>query len=591
MNNLVLQQFNNISVKNNVSTVSSEKRVALPVQTKDSFVRSNFNLEKAVAELKNIKKTNGEDKFNSEKIAIIEQELKNCPEKWESVSKLSKNPKIISSFICNYAKADLKTLNEIALISDLKTKNDEPRFSVLEVNNLSKGMNNEELSKVRTLAGCSLTGDDIISVAKNPKIKNIEKLASKINELESLCGKEFDFVKFKNNDYDKNSYELSATLNNGNQKTVILGENLDTESVEDVIYKQSENGNRVVIKKTNDYRNNTISKVRAEIVRKYPQPVVTDEVRIVKDASGKVQRTEYSSLSEVSGVLDSKYVYPNGERKIISSGNVDSKTGIVTIKKDFESLDGTKTQYEYFDDPQGNRICNYVITDKSGKALLNSSQTFEVVSENKFISSKNDKKYEINIKNNDKIIVKDLSENSETSINLNTFIKSNRSNLLPMLKKMSGDELIAMSKNVKGMNGVDDTMKSTYMILDNVIKTGNNLFTALHELGHAKDYKAYDLVNKETLKNILSTNKDINEIFETEKGQFNKAFPQAQRGHIGYFIANSDKNDGVCEAIAETNALLNAKSEDALFAVRSQYLQQYFPRTIALLASILDASK
>ena len=117
MNNLVLQQFNNISVKNNVSTVSSEKRVALPVQTKDSFVRSNFNLEKAVAELKNIKKTNGEDKFNSEKIAIIEQELKNCPEKWESVSKLSKNPKIISSFICNYAKADLKTLNEIALIS------------------------------------------------------------------------------------------------------------------------------------------------------------------------------------------------------------------------------------------------------------------------------------------------------------------------------------------------------------------------------------------------------------------------------------------------------------------------------------------
>ena len=51
-----------------------------------------------------------------------------------------------------------------------------------------------------------------------------------------------------------------------------------------------------------------------------------------------------------------------------------------------KSPDGTRTQYLYENDPQGNRIVDYKITDKNGKVLLNKSQTFEVINENKFIS-------------------------------------------------------------------------------------------------------------------------------------------------------------------------------------------------------------
>ena len=54
----------------------------------------------------------------------------------------------------------------------------------------------------------------------------------------------------------------------------------------------------------------------------------------------------------------------------------------------------------YENDPEGNRIVDYKITDKNGKVLLNKSQTFEVIDENKFISSRNNDKYEINVTEN-----------------------------------------------------------------------------------------------------------------------------------------------------------------------------------------------
>ena len=42
------------------------------------------------------------------------------------------------------------------------------------------------------------------------------------------------------------------------------------------------------------------------------------------------------------------------------------------------------------------------------------------------------------------------------------------------------------------------------------------------------------------------------------------------------------------EAIAESNALLSTYNNDDLFAIRAQYLQQYFPKTIATLANELS---
>ena len=305
------------------------------------------------------------------------------------------------------------------------------------------------------------------------------------------------------------------------------------------------------------------------------------------DKNGKKVRTEYTTQSDVAGVLNIKHVMPDGTEKVLSSGSVDPKTGITTVKKNMVSLDGTKTEYLYEDDPQGNRISDYKITDKNGKVLLNNSLSFEVVNDKKFISSKNDQKYEITVE--DKAInVKDMKDGKTSTINFENYINGNQEKILTVMKKMPGEELIALSKNTKQLEGIDDILHSTYGAVNKRIKTGDNLFVMLHELGHAKDYGEVDVKEKETLTKSIFNNKNINEIFEKEKAQFNKAFPSAQRDHINYFIKTSDVGDGIQEAIAESNALLSTYNNDDLFSIRSQYLQQYFPKTIAQLSHELN---
>ena len=75
--------------------------------------------------------------------------------------------------------------------------------------------------------------------------------------------------------------------------------------------------------------------------------------------------------------------------------------------------------------------------------------------------------------------------------------------------------------------------------------------------------------------------------YDKEREAFNKAFPDTQRDHIDYFINKAThyggELGGLGETIAESNALLTTPKTHELLAIRSQYLQQYFPRTIALL--------
>ena len=111
----------------------------------------------------------------------------------------------------------------------------------------------------------------------------------------------------------------------------------------------------------------------------------------------------------------------------------------------------------------------------------------------------------------------------------------------------------------------------------------DDLFSVLHELGHAKDFKngGHD----------ITANKDVQEVFDKERAAFNKAFPEAQRNHINYFIDVEEHysgfRGGLEETVAESNALLNSYNGELDIAARAQYLQQYFPKTIAKLAQTL----
>ena len=579
-------QVNNLTSVNKIGTQKTQTRKFLPAQKPDTFEKSanKFNLDDAMTELSNLKGITGKPKFNDEKLEFIKGELSKTPEKWQPFRTLVQNPRVISSFACDFIKKDAQTLNNLADISQIKDENGY-KFGPLALRNISNSLEGKQLEKFKSLSGASLGIDNLIKLAQNDKLKNTEKAVAKVNEMKAICPSNILDLRLDTDEYDNDAFAVTATLMNG-KKVELLDKDLNRTAIDET-QNITRNGKQYQIKKSVDYRNNTTSKVTLEMNKKLPQPVLISEIRVVKDKNGKKVRTEYATQSDVAGVLNIKHVMPDGTEKVLSSGSIDPKTGITTVKKDMTSLDGTRTEYLYEDDPQGNRISDYKITDKNGKVLLNNSLSFEVVNDKKFISSKNDQKYEITVE--DKAInVKDMKDGKTSTINFENYINGNQEKILTVMKKMPGEELIALSKNTKQLEGIDDILHSTYGAVNKRIKTGDNLFVMLHELGHAKDYGEVDVKEKETLTKSIFNNKNINEIFEKEKAQFNKAFPSAQRDHINYFIKTSDVGDGIQEAIAESNALLGTYNNDDLFSIRSQYLQQYFPRTIAQLSHELN---
>ena len=181
-----------------------------------------------------------------------------------------------------------------------------------------------------------------------------------------------------------------------------------------------------------------------------------------------------------------------------------------------------------------------------------------------------------------------MNNGEKSVLNIEEMTDGNKEKLMQSLRHMPAEELIALGKTTEKLTGIDNTYQSTYAATTKTIKSGDNLFTILHEAGHAKDYEHVDVKQKETLVKSLFSNPEVNKTFEEEKAAFNKAFPLAQREHISYFIKTSEYKDGLQEAIAETNALLNTKNTEDLFSIRSHYLQQYFPKTIVLLAQLMD---
>lgn len=580
----------NINKVSNVNTAPSQKRQVSFGMKPDTFEKttSSFNINTAMNELKEIKNFKNKPKFDEQKLEIIKNELTKSPEKWEPFKKLVQEPKILGSMACDILAKDTDTVKNLSDLACLKKSDNTPRFSPFDVKSFSQNISgNEAFAKTKVLAQSNLQTEDIVSLSNNKLLTKPEVVVEKFNEMETLCGDKALSIRFKTDDFDNNAFALVADLKDTGKKIALFDKDMKTTCLEDVQAKTYPNGKQYQIKKTMDYRTGTTSKVKLEVNKKLPQPVLINEIRVVKDKNGKTLRKEYTEQSEVTGVLNIKHVMPDGSEKIISSGKIDKKTGITSVKKDMTSLDGTRTQYLYEDDPQGNRISDYIITDKNGKTLLKNSQSFEVISNNKFISSKNDKKYEITV-NEKEMNIKDLKNNNESKITFENYIDGNQEKIINVLKKMPGEELIALSNTVKHLNGIDDINYSTYGATNKRIKTGDNLFVMLHELGHAKDYDQVDTKDVETLKKSIFSNPKINEVFEEEKAKFNNAFPSAQREHINYFIKTSEEKDGLQEAIAESNALLNTYNNEDLFSIRSQYLQQYFPKTIAELSTVLN---
>ena len=429
--------------------------------------------------------------------------------------------------------------------------------------------------------------------------------------------------------YDKeNNYVMEALHKNGTTLR-LLDKNLNTLEQESIQFEYDDKGNAISKKvMTNDFRTNTFNESKFTF-SKEGYPILNEAMKIRRDKNGKLIRKEIYEKSDVEGIFNVKYEFPNGKTRQISKATVDKKTGHVLVEKDMRSTDMTRTQFRYEDDPKGNRIVDYKITDKNGKVLMKQSQTFEVLGENKFRSSRNNKSYTIEYdKKENALTVIDEQKDEGVKISIKDFVvpknESDRSNpekvnaseqkIINMLKKIPGDELLNLEHTTLQIEQIENRIGAycrpcLYDVDDNVmayatLNISDDVFGFLHELGHATDMcgKTVDLKLNDKgeatdveMINSLHEDETFKKTYEEERQNFLKEFPTNERNHINYFIAQEavagQPERGRGETIAETNALINSHQNDEILAIRTQYLQQHFPRTIAYLSEKLTPTK
>ena len=237
------------------------------------------------------------------------------------------------------------------------------------------------------------------------------------------------------------------------------------------------------------------------------------------------------------------------------------------------------------------KVTELLITDKKGNVLLDKSSTFEVIDDNHFISTRNKEKYEITVDKHD-INVRDMNNpKRQARISIDNQIKGDKAKILKSLKAMPGEELFKVAQTTKKLVGNKDVLESYYDPANKEIHSGENLFVILHELGHARDYRdvdgSSDAAYINTVDLAIQEDPEVQKVYDKERKAFNKAFPDTQRDHIDYFINKvthyGGELGGLGETIAESNALLTTPKTHELLGIRSQYLQHYFPETIAKL--------
>ena len=344
-----------------------------------------------------------------------------------------------------------------------------------------------------------------------------------------------------------------------------------------------------------NYENNLVTKqlFRKEHIGYDTVERLVDQITEKYDADGKLIYSELMEKSPVEGVFNVKRTYADGrEEDLVKAEKLPNGNDLV--KKNLTSFDGTRTEYYYEDDVNGNRIMDYKIIAPDGTVKMNKSVTFEVIDDNHFVSSRNDKKYDIRFSDK-QITVTNLSTKEKVDIDVENFTKSTQDKIVPLLKRIPGDELFSMKKldlgGLSNDNGVDNAAyrgakkgvendNGEILISDKYIDDG----VALHEWGHGKDHIAFKEISEE-----INKDPKLREIYEKERELFRKNFSDAQLSHIAYFGADMHYlgSNAIQEGIAETNAILSVLPKNEVSSVRAHYWMQYFPNTIAYLSNLL----
>ena len=303
------------------------------------------------------------------------------------------------------------------------------------------------------------------------------------------------------------------------------------------------------------------------------------------DDKGRVVKMKCYNESCFDGAINIKEQSPNAPVKNLAKTR-ETQQGTFT-EKELTSCDGTKTLIKSHVGVNGNESYTYRIVDKEGNELLNHNRWRKVVDDNTILYGVNGKEYKAEFSDSS-ITVVNISNGDETVIDLNKLCPTNKKkHTIKMLKSVPADELLKINKYIKTLDWTraDD---SYFSHVDKSITTGSNNFIFEHEFGHAKDHSLIYTSKTKIPVGVISSDKKLQEIYLNELNNLKKNEPDCIRAVINYFTAGGEEHyggefGGLAELVAETNALQATPKAHSSLQMRTQILQEYFPKTIAYL--------
>lgn len=480
------------------------------------------------------------------------------------------------------------------------------------------GCNEQQINRLIFDGG--LYGESIME-AIAVKDLNIDKLIQEINKAKKAYGKNFKSAHVLHNDYNPDSFSLGITDHNGKAYLKTFDKDFNIISEEQLFIESIKNGQKSVsragiqniarreelqaflddenaivtlkrISKKGNLQSDLTLQANWTESRKLPTQAVLNKSQVVSEEISFIgkngeQLVETMVPSEVEGVYRIVQKTPDGAVKVLGDAKIDPKTGIKTITKNMESLNGTTTNKVITIQPNDNMSLTYVVKDVEGNVLMNRQLTHTFVNPTEAISKVNGNAYRITY-STDKISVLNSQNGKVTDINLSEILKDctpeQKQEMMTVLKQMSGENLLHINDKVRNFKVIDDLLGSfaCYAGQDvGIIATRGNQFVTNHELYHLIS-QAENVRNADKIFNLPKYVRNrISDTYQKELKLFLEHFPEAQRNHVNYFTKQLNPITSIEETIAEGGAVLNTYNNIPLFSIRTEYLERYFPETIA----------
>lgn len=334
----------------------------------------------------------------------------------------------------------------------------------------------------------------------------------------------------------------------------------------------------------------TQTNIKSNVIDYTYSNIYDGSTKVVKDKDGNVLFKERYQKSEVPYRYNI-YRTENGKEYIVGLAEK-TPAGNVIVEKTIISPGGTKNDCVYGQDVDGSRFTYNRILDSDGSVLMDNRRKLKIIDENHIQSTENGVVYDMKFDFfKGKVTVSQMNEDNVVDIVTREFGTDSDQiapELYPVMKQLPGSlffEMRDLHFNQIGL--VKDESQKNNAFYDGYSNIGispeqvkqDGAFTILHEFGHFLDDKYK-----------LCTDNDLLKIFEQEKSNFLKITSNKELSNMKYFIdeMHSNEDGAITEIIAETYALLNTLTTDTQIILRGEYLQQYFPKTMAYIAKKLE---